>query len=69
MLAAREQGRLAGGHRVPPPPGWIDGPAVVTERLGSTETTAQVHPARFTTALVDAARARGASSAWAWSSA
>jgi glycine/D-amino acid oxidase-like deaminating enzyme len=28
--------------------------------LGSTDTTAQVHPARFTTALIDAARARGA---------
>jgi glycine/D-amino acid oxidase-like deaminating enzyme len=60
MLAAREQGRVAGGHRIPSAPGWIDGPAVVAERLGSTETTAQVHPARFTTALVDAACARGA---------
>jgi len=28
--------------------------------LGSTETTAQVHPARFTTALLDAARSKGA---------
>jgi glycine/D-amino acid oxidase-like deaminating enzyme len=44
MLAAREGG----------------GPAVVTGALGSTETTAQVHPARFTTALLDAARAKGA---------
>jgi glycine/D-amino acid oxidase-like deaminating enzyme len=60
MLAAREQGRVAGGHRVPGAPAWIDGPAVVAQRLGSTATTAQVHPARFTTALVDAARARGA---------
>ena len=59
MLAARETGRLAGGHRVPAPP-WIDGPAIVAGAIGSIETTAQVHPARFTEALVDAARASGA---------
>lgn len=59
MLAAREQGAPAGGHRVPAP-GWIDGPAVVAGTLGSPETTAQVHPARFTTALMDEAQARGA---------
>jgi glycine/D-amino acid oxidase-like deaminating enzyme len=58
MLAARESGRVAGGHRVAPPP-WIDGAGVVTAALGSTETTAQVHPARFTAALLDAARTRG----------
>jgi glycine/D-amino acid oxidase-like deaminating enzyme len=56
MLAAREQGDVAGGHRVPAP-GWLDGAAVVTAALGSTATTAQVHPARFTGALLDAARA------------
>ena len=59
MVAARETGVVAGGHRVPAPP-WIDGPAVVAGALGSTETTAQVHPALFTTALLDEARARGA---------
>jgi glycine/D-amino acid oxidase-like deaminating enzyme len=59
MLAARETGRLAGGHRVPAP-AWIDGPAVVAGAIGTTETTAQVHPARFTEALVEAARASGA---------
>jgi glycine/D-amino acid oxidase-like deaminating enzyme len=59
MLAARENGRVAGGHRTPAP-GWIDGPAVVAGALGSTESTAQVHPALFTTALIDAAQARGA---------
>jgi glycine/D-amino acid oxidase-like deaminating enzyme len=59
MLAAREQGAVAGGHRVPAPR-WIDGPAIVAGTLGSTETTAQVHPALFTTALIDAARERGA---------
>src|SRR5207245_958163 len=58
MVAARERGSLSGGHRVPAP-SWLDGAGVVTGALGSTDTTAQVHPARFTTALLDAARARG----------
>jgi glycine/D-amino acid oxidase-like deaminating enzyme len=57
MVAARERGRIPGGHRVPAP-GWIDGAGVVTAALGSTETTAQVHPARFTTALIEASGAR-----------
>jgi glycine/D-amino acid oxidase-like deaminating enzyme len=59
MLAAREQGSVRGGHRVDPPR-WLDGAGVVLAALGSTETTAQVDPARFTTALVDAARTHGA---------
>jgi glycine/D-amino acid oxidase-like deaminating enzyme len=59
MLAAREKGAPAGGHRVPAP-GWIDGPAVVAGTLGSPETTAQVHPAQFTAALMDETQARGA---------
>jgi glycine/D-amino acid oxidase-like deaminating enzyme len=59
MLAARERGAVGGGHRVTPP-AWIDGAAVVTAALGSTATTAQIHPARFTMALVEAARAHGA---------
>ena len=58
MLAARERGAVTGGHRVAPPH-WLDGAGVVTAALGSTETTAQVHPARFTAALLDAAAARG----------
>jgi len=41
------------------PPSWLDGAGVVTAALGSTETTAQVHPARFTAALLAAAQARG----------
>src|SRR5216117_64874 len=59
MLAARERGTPSGGHRVAAP-GWLDGAGVVTATLGSTDTTAQVQPARFTGALLDAARARGA---------
>jgi glycine/D-amino acid oxidase-like deaminating enzyme len=59
MLAARERGSLTGGHRVAPP-AWLDGAGVVTAALGTTETTAQVDPARFTRALVAAAQAHGA---------
>ena len=59
MMAARERGAITGGHRVAAPR-WLDGAGVVTAALGSTETTAQVHPARFTAALIDAAQARGA---------
>ena len=59
MMTAREQGSVPGGHRVTPP-AWIDGAGVVRAELGSTETTAQVHPARFTSALIEGARAHGA---------
>jgi glycine/D-amino acid oxidase-like deaminating enzyme len=58
MMAAREKGALAGGHRVSAPR-WLDGSGIVTATLGSTETTAQVTPARFTAALLDAAQAHG----------
>src|SRR5580765_2405267 len=58
MMAAREKGALADGHRASAPR-WLDGSGVVTATLGSTETTAQVTPARFTSALLDAAQARG----------
>jgi glycine/D-amino acid oxidase-like deaminating enzyme len=58
MMAARERGAVGGGHRVEAPR-WLDGAGVVRAALGSTETTAQVHPARFTAALIDAAQARG----------
>jgi glycine/D-amino acid oxidase-like deaminating enzyme len=60
MLAARERGGRPGDHQVPGP-AWLDAEGAVTDTLGSFQTTAQVHPARFTAALVDAARARGAS--------
>jgi len=58
MMAARERGTPAGGHRVEAPR-WIDGAGIVTGALGSTETTAQVHPARFTAALIAGAEALG----------
>jgi glycine/D-amino acid oxidase-like deaminating enzyme len=59
MLSARERGTVRAEHRVAPP-AWLDGAGVVTAALGSTATTAQIHPAQFTTALMEAARARGA---------
>jgi len=39
---------------------WLSAAASVTQQLGTTETTAQVHPARFTKAMMRAAQARGA---------
>src|SRR5499427_1572510 len=59
MMAARERGAVGGGHRIDAP-AWLDGAGVVTAALGTTETTAQVDPARFTGALVTGAQARGA---------
>jgi len=58
-MAAREKTAIGGGHRAAAP-SWLDGAGVVTAELGTPDTTAQIHPARFTTALLDAARARGA---------
>ncbi len=58
LLTAREHGSPPGGHRVPPPR-WLDGAGVVVAELGSTESTAQVDPARFTSALIAAAQAAG----------
>jgi glycine/D-amino acid oxidase-like deaminating enzyme len=59
MMTAWEHGRVPGGHRVDAPR-WLDGAGVVVAPLGSVATTAQVHPARFMTALVEAARTHGA---------
>ena len=55
---ARECGAGPGGRCVDAPD-WLDGAGAVTAVLGSTETTAQVHPGRFTTALLDAAQRLG----------
>jgi glycine/D-amino acid oxidase-like deaminating enzyme len=41
-------------------PDWVAREAIVQQRLGTTATTAQVHPAEFTSAMMDAAIARGA---------
>jgi glycine/D-amino acid oxidase-like deaminating enzyme len=39
---------------------WLSPGVRVNQRLGTTETTAQVHPGRFTAAMMQAAQARGA---------
>jgi len=59
MLVAREHGARPGEHRVSAPP-WLDGDGTVIDAIGSVQTTAQLHPARFTAALVAAAQACGA---------
>lgn len=40
--------------------GWVSDEVALTQRLGTEDTTAQVHPGRFTAALLHAAEARGA---------
>ncbi len=49
--------RLEGGA---PAPDWVDGACATYRRLGDARTTAQVHPASLTRALVAAACDRGA---------
>jgi glycine/D-amino acid oxidase-like deaminating enzyme len=39
---------------------WLSADVTVSQRLGSAETTAQVHPGKFTAAMMRAAEARGA---------
>jgi glycine/D-amino acid oxidase-like deaminating enzyme len=39
---------------------WLSKDITVLQRLGSTETTAQVHPGQFTAAMMQAAKAQGA---------
>jgi glycine/D-amino acid oxidase-like deaminating enzyme len=46
----------ASAHRID----WLSNQVSVDQRLGSTETTAQVHPAKFTAAVMQAAQAQGA---------
>lgn len=57
-------GGIEGGHVAPyrdePNPEWLDGQVAVHSVIGTHETTAQVDPAKFTEALVGAARAAGA---------
>src|SRR4051812_44358077 len=51
-----------GGHRgrVASRVDWVSDAVAINRRLGSTETTAQVHPREFTTAMMRAAEAQGA---------
>jgi glycine/D-amino acid oxidase-like deaminating enzyme len=48
--------RRAGGHGLD----WLSAEVSLDRRLGSTETTAQVHPGKFTAAMMRAAQAQGA---------
>jgi glycine/D-amino acid oxidase-like deaminating enzyme len=57
FAGAQDEGRR-GGNRFGLD--WIADRVNLSQRLGSTETTAQVHPARFSEALMRAAQARGA---------
>src|SRR5215831_6105772 len=50
---------LQGSHKVPEELAWLDSHGIPYAVLGTPATTAQVHPARFTQALLHAARARG----------
>ena len=59
MLAAHDRSGRPGAHRIAAP-SWLDGDGAVIDAIGSVRTTAQIHPARFTAALVIGARARGA---------
>ena len=43
-------------HRLP----WVSDAVALSDRLGTTETTAQVDPGRFTRAMMRAAAAHGA---------
>ncbi|WP_217913862.1 NAD(P)/FAD-dependent oxidoreductase [Miltoncostaea marina] len=59
MTAAADEGDLE-RHRRLPNPAWLDGNVVAHEVIGGAETTAQVDPRRFTTAMVEEAVAAGA---------
>ena len=48
--------RQASAHEI----GWLSKAVSVNQRLGSTETTAQVHPAKFTAAMMQAAQGQRA---------
>ena len=51
---------LARRRRATSTSSWVSDRVAISQRLGSPETTAQVHPARFTRALMRAAEAHGA---------
>ena len=55
---ASAQGPGRGGHKNHVD--WVSGGVVVDRRLGSTDTTAQVHPQEFTAAMMRAAETQGA---------
>ena len=60
LVAAGDGGGVEQYRGMASPP-WLDGRCAVHSAIGSTGTTATIHPERFTRALVDAAVTRGAS--------
>lgn len=59
MVVCSKLRDVAAYARIPAPP-WLEGRAAVADTLGTPEDTAQLDPARFTHALIDAARRNGA---------
>lgn len=59
QVAAGEKRGLEGYRRIPSP-NWLDGSCAIYASLGGTDSTAQIHPQRFTRALLDQAIAQGA---------
>ncbi|MGH6917941.1 MAG: NAD(P)/FAD-dependent oxidoreductase, partial [Geminicoccaceae bacterium] len=55
VASARRRLRSSGGL-----PDWVARDALLQQQLGTTETTAQVHPEKFTRGVMDAAIAQGA---------
>ncbi len=53
-------GYFNAGGDAPSALGWLSNGVVIAQRLGTPETTAIVHPRKFTTAMMDAAIAQGA---------
>ena len=59
-LAICSQRRDVTPYRRVPSPAWLEGGAAIAETLGNEASTAQIDPARFTRALIDAATMHGA---------
>jgi glycine/D-amino acid oxidase-like deaminating enzyme len=59
-LSVVASARRAFGGSSPARPGWLGPQALVRQQLGTTRTTAQIHPAKFTAAMIEAAIERGA---------
>src|SRR5215831_8863506 len=57
-FAGAEKSAFSGGSTYDLP--WLDDGVALIQRLGSVESTAQVHPGRFTAALMRGAQANGA---------
>ena len=60
LSIAASQKRNFGEHSRMPKPAWLAERVMVHDRIGSTETTAQLDPAVFTRAMMRAAEAQGA---------